>query len=203
MNAYLYLQELGSDRSKATAIASAAPSWAAEYCFIDHAYLNYEDTDPPKSECEHCLHLPTLEQAIADFELMEKVGGFADAKRKVLYAKKSGHETISVPVVMDGKEGFGCLYIDVLEAALLRVEKALHVPAQAATNPVPFKIDDVVVPVGDHWGKSPNAVTVVEVDGIHDFRGQHSTGLERRHWYKTVDWRLASDEEKKWMCRSE
>ena len=57
------------------------------------------------------------------------------------------------------------------------------------------------MPVVDHWGKSPNAVTVVAIDGEFDFKGRNATGLEREFWYATSEWRLATDEEKKWMCR--
>ncbi len=204
MNTYSYVQQNGIELGKA--IMTAAPSWAAEYCLRDQNYLNYEDTDPPAAYCASCLHLPTLEHAIADFELVFKLGGLDKAKDKILYAKENDHETISVPVVIDGEKGLGCLYIDTLEKAVTRIKQNLsagantEAPLSDSQKPQ-FKVDDVVVPIVDHWGKSPNAVTVVAIDGEFDFKGRNATGLEREFWYATSEWRLATDQEKKWMCR--
>ena len=64
-----------------------------------------------------------------------------------------------------------------------------------------FKVNETVVPKGNHWGKSPNAVLVVELDGETHFKGRNFTGLEREYWYKTEDWRLATPEEAKHKCR--
>ena len=64
-----------------------------------------------------------------------------------------------------------------------------------------FKVDDTVVPIGNNWGKYPNAILVVELDGDMHFKGRNFTGLEREYWYMVKDWRLATPEETKHKCR--
>lgn len=204
MNTYFYVQQNGIDPAKT--IVTDAPSWAAEFCLKDQNYLNYEDTEPPAAYCTSCLHLPTLEHAIVDFELVSKLGGLHKANDQILYAQENNHETISIPVVVNGENGLGCLYIDTLEKAVTRIKQNLSADANTKdtlsdSQKTQFKVDDVVVPLGDHWGKSPNAVTVVAIDGEFEFKGRNATGLEREFWYETKDWRLTTDEEKKWMCR--
>ena len=123
MNTYLYVQENGADNAKA--IVSGAPTWAAEYCLLDNEYLNYEDIDPSAAHCASCLHLPALEKALSDFELVAKLGGLEEANDQIVHAHKNNYQTISISVVVSGQSGFGCMYIDTLEKTVTRIKQGL------------------------------------------------------------------------------